>query len=318
MPARPFRAVVSLVMMLGSLAAARGEAVSVPSPNGDVVIAFETGAYRVTRRGKVVIGDSPLGVTFQAGGPLKDLEVAEVRRAQRDETYDIVAGKSAKARDHCNEATIVLRERGDESRRTIEIVLRAYDDGAAFRYRIPQQPALTDFAITSEASSFKLPPEATAWVLPVPNHTSHYEFFYQPKKVRALDHGKLIGLPLMLELPDGPAIAITEANLSNYAGMYLTPGGDGMLRASLSPLPGRGEMKVKATAPHVSPWRVIMIADSPAKLIESNLISNLNDPCAIADTSWIKPGQVAFLWWNGYLVGHNGRRGGVDTATFKH
>ena len=87
---------------------------------------------------------------------------------------------------------------------------------------------------------------------------------------------------------------------------------------ALSPLPSQNDVKVKATAPHNSPWRVIMIADNAAKLIESNLVLNLNPPCAIKDTSWIKPGKVAFLWWNGYLVGDNARRGGVNTATFKH
>jgi alpha-glucosidase len=329
------RFVVLFAPLLGFLAVAsaraaeagKAEPVSVRAPGEQVAVDFRvapTGpVYRVSYRGKTVVDESPLGVTFQAGGALKDLEVTDVRRDSRDETYPLFAGKSATARDHYNEATVVLRERGGGGgARTIEVALRAYDDGAAFRYRFVARPGATEFAITSEDSSFALAPGATAWVLPVPNYTSHYEFHYRRNKMSELKPDQLIGLPLMVELPDGgPAIAITEANLTNYAGMYLKPGAAdarNVLRSALSPLPGQKEVKVKASAPHVSPWRVIMIADTPAKLIESNLVANLNDPCAIDDTSWIKPGKVAFLWWNGYLVGHNGRRGAVDTETFKH
>ena len=324
-------AFAALVIFFAFLPPARGAPASVRSPDGNVLIELDPAAtvtYRVSYGGKPVIASSPLGILFAqaVGGPLKDLQVVSVRGSSRDDIYPVIAGKTATARDHCNEATVVLRERGGGGGggggRTIEIVMRAYDDGAAFRYQFPKQPGLDDFAITSEDSTFNLPPDATAWVLPVPNHTSHYEFLYESKQVRQIEAGKLIGLPLMLELPDGgPAVAITEANLTNYAAMYLTRSeGDaaGTLRASLSPLPGHRLVKVRASTPHASPWRVIMIAPTAAKLIESNLVTNLNDPCAIADTSWIKPGKVAFLWWNGYLVGHNARRGAVDTATFKH
>jgi alpha-glucosidase len=296
------------------------EKTEVVSPNGKIVIEFQNSGgskYVVRYREKILLEPSRLGMTFQDGGPLRDLEVTDVRQDSKDETYPIVAGKSATARDHFNEMTIVLRERA-ERRRQIEVVFRAYDDGAAFRYRIPEQPALKQFAIVSEDSGFAVPRDAKASVLLVPNYTSHYEFFYQSKRVSELEEGKLIGLPMLLELPDdGPAVAITEANLTDYAGMYLASY-DGGLRSMLSPLPDQKDVKVKASAPHVSPWRVIMIGDSPGALIESNLVMNLNEPCAIADTSWIKPGKVAFLWWNGYLVAHNGRRGGVNTATFKH
>ena len=214
---------------------ARGEPIEVRAPAGDIVITLDLAqakardgrlAYRVSYRGKPLLHDSPLGLTLREGGPLGDLEVAGIQRASRDETHPIVAGKAAAARDRFNEAVVVLRERaGGGANRTIEVALRAYDDGVAFRYRFPEQTALAEFAITSEDSGFAPPPGATAWVLPVPNHTSHYEFNYQPKKVSELEPGKLIGLPLLLELPEGgPAVAITEANVTDYAGMYLTAG----------------------------------------------------------------------------------------------
>lgn len=297
------------------------EPVSVTSPDGRVAIELRVGAggptYQVSHRGRAVLGESPLGITFLDGGRLTGLDVTGVRRDRRDQTYRVVAGKSATARDHFNEATVTLRERAS-ARRAIEIALRAYDDGVAFRYRFLAPAGTKAFAITSEDSGFALPPEATAWVLPLPGHHSHYEFAYRPTKVRAIERGTLIGLPLLLALPDGgPSVAITEANLASYPAMVLAAAA-GALRTDLAPSAGQPDVKVKASAPHVSPWRVVLIGDSPGALIESNLVSNLSEPSAIADPSWIKPGKVAFVWWNGYLVGDNGRRGAVDTATFKH
>ncbi|HEX8521143.1 MAG TPA: glycoside hydrolase family 97 protein [Tepidisphaeraceae bacterium] len=327
----PLIAVLALIHLAPEAKADNGE-IQAASPSGDVAIQLrlnqnksdpDKGAlYRITYRGSVVIDNSPLNITFKGAGPLHDLELLDVRRDSQDQTYPIVAGKTSTARDHFNEVTARLRERGGG--RTVEIILRAYDDGAAFRYRLPEQPGMKHVEIASEDSTFSLPAAAKGWILPIPDHTSHYEFYYQPKSLEQVETGKLIGLPLLVEFPEGgPAVAITEANLTDYAGMYLTRSnstnaGRVLLRSDLSPHPKYKDVKVVGDAPRQTPWRVIMIAPSAAKLLESNLVYNLNDPCAIADTSWIKPGKVAFLWWNGYLVDHNGRRGGVDTATFKH
>jgi alpha-glucosidase len=310
-------------------AAAAAAPVDVRSPDGQVMISLrlrEGGqpVYRVTYRGKVVVDDSPLGLTFAArdGGSFhRDLTIAGVEHTQADETYPVIAGKTATARDHYNQATVNLaRSSGSQRATPVQVVLRAYDDGAAFRYQFPGQDA-EPLTIASEDTTFNLPADAKAWVLPVPNFTSHYEYLYDPKKVAEIGAGKLIGLPLLLECAEGgPAIAITEANLTDYAGMYLerADAGTTTLRSRLSPRPDKPGIAVELTKRRVSPWRVILLAESAGKLIESNLVSNLNDPCAIADTSWIKPGKVAFLWWNGYLIGHNGVRGAVDTNTFNH
>jgi alpha-glucosidase len=303
--------------------------VEVRSPDGRVVIGLRLGAggrpmYRVTYKGNVVIDDSPLGLTFVAehGGRFDSaLAVAGVERAGGDETYPVIAGKSAMARNQYSQATVSLA-RGSEPGRgaPVQVVLRAYDEGAAFRYQFPSKNA-EPLAIVSEETTFNLPADAKAWVLHVPNFTSHYEYLYEPKKVAEIKAAKLICLPLLLECAGGgPAVAITEANLTDYAGMYLerSDAGRTALRSRLSPRPDKPGVAVDVTKRRASPWRVVMVADSAGKLIESNLVLNVSDPCAIADTSWIKPGKVAFLWWNGYLVGHNGVRGGVDTETFNH
>ncbi len=107
--------------------------------------------------------------------------------------------------------------------------------------------------------------------------------------------------PALFEFTDDVYVAITEAALVDYAGMYLVKH-EGALRSQLSPLPGQTSIKVKAVMPHKSPWRVIMISNRIGALIESNILTSLNEPCKIKDVSWLKPGKTTFPWWNGNVV----------------
>src|SRR6185503_6431422 len=102
--------------------------------------------------------------------------------------------------------------------------------------------------------------------------------------------------------------------------LYLAaaPDAPGTLVSRLSPLPGRGPLKVEASLPHASPWRVMLIAPDPGRLIESTLVLRLNPPSALPDPSWILPGKTTFPWWNGYEVGDAGFQGGLNTRTVKH
>jgi alpha-glucosidase len=132
--------------------------------------------------------------------------------------------------------------------------------------------------------------------------------------------GSLVALPLLMELPGVAWAAITEADIENYAGMYLQHSGRDarVLTAKLSPSVDHAGLAVLANAPMNSPWRVIMIADQPGRLIESNIVINLNPPSAIADTSWIKPGKTSWDWWSGsYAEGVNFKPG-MNTATMEH
>lgn len=108
-------------------------------------------------------------------------------------------------------------------------------------------------------------------------------------------------MPTLFEFPDNIYVAITEAALVDYAGMYLVKENDA-LRSMLSPLPKQNQIKVKGSLPHRSPWRVLMIGDRVGVLIESNILTDLNEPCKIKDLSWIKPGKTTFPWWNGNVL----------------
>ena len=108
-------------------------------------------------------------------------------------------------------------------------------------------------------------------------------------------------MPALFEFAGPVYVAITEAALLDYAGMYLAKEKN-ILESRLSPLPGQNDIKVKANLPHHSPWRVLLISDRIGALIESNILTSLNDPCKIKDLSWIKPGKTTFPWWNGNVV----------------
>ena len=109
-------------------------------------------------------------------------------------------------------------------------------------------------------------------------------------------------MPVLFEFPKGQYMAITESCVCLIMrGMYLMKH-NGVLESRLSPLPDQPGIKVKATLPHNSPWRVMMISDRPGAFIESNILTNLNEPCKIKDVSWLKPGKTTFPWWNGNAI----------------
>ncbi|MBA3714486.1 MAG: glycoside hydrolase family 97 protein [Pyrinomonadaceae bacterium] len=276
--------------------------------------------YSVFYQGKPLVHQASMGIDLAPAGPLdSNFKVVRVARAQRDQTYAINPGKTSTARDRYREAVISLEEQS-EPRRRLDLIFRAYNDGAAFRYRFPQQPALRELVISSEHSTFSFVGDPKAYTLPVTSFKTPYEFHYKLLPLKSVSPDSLVGLPLLLEYPDKIWVAITEADLTDYAGMYLSgmAGHPGILTSRLAPRPDDPQITVKASLPHVSPWRVLMIADDPGRLIESNIVTNLNPPSAIRDTSWIKLGKTTFPWWNGYEIKNTGFTGGQNTQTHKH
>jgi alpha-glucosidase len=127
----------------------------------------------------------------------------------------------------------------------------------------------------------------------------------------------LIDIPTLFEFSEKTYMAITEANLRDYAGMYLKKH-DGVLASQLSPLLGQTDVKVKATLPHSSPWRVMLISDRIGALLESNILTSLNEPNKIKDPSWIKPGKTTFHWWNGDITPDTTFAPGINFETNKY
>lgn len=304
--------------------AALGSDLEVVSPNGTikVVVSLREGGvrYSVLYRSKTIIEDSFLSLELRPGGQWgTNLVATGTKRKAIDKTYDLVVGKSKSARNHCNQLLIRLQETVGQKRR-VDLTFRGYDEGVAFRYEFPRQEAFTDFAVLAEHTQFHFPDNHKCWALQLGSFTTSYEKEFAPISLADIQATTIVGLPLTMAIKNGPTVAITEANLNDYAGMYVT-GVDGQtttLAARLSPLPAEKDVCVKATTPHVSPWRVIMIGDTPGKLIESNIILNLSEPLALDDTSWIRAGKCAWDWWSGQVVDDPAIKSGMNNATIKH
>ncbi len=316
-----------LFALLGVLPLPAVEPISVSSPDGRVKIeltlrrAGEADAvphYRVLFGGTEVVGFSRLGVLLgdntALGGPCA---VEGVETQSRRTSYTQFPGKRREVVDHCDEAVVRLRETTGPGRKW-EVVLRAYDDGAAFRYRFPAAEGWDKLVLAGERTEFDLSSALRAVAEPLNGFTTSFEKLYQTKPVGELPKDWLLGLPLLLEYPGGVWAALTEANVTDYAGMYLARSGDRSLAARLSPLPKEPKVAVRAALPHASPWRAVLVGDRVGRLVESDLVLNLSDPCALKDISWIKPGKTTFPWWNGYYEENVSFKPGLNTATMKH
>ena len=298
----------------------------VASPNGQIVFVLSNGGlgvgpaslrYSVDFRGKRLLDEGELGLDLQgqpALGP--GMHYVSSKPGSTDETYTIPVGKTKEVRDHYN--SLVADFEG-ESGSKLSIEVRAFDDGVAFRYIVPEQPSFKSVHITSERTQFRYSKDATLYPLVVSGFQSSYEDDYQMRTVGSLHRDWLVALPLLAEVPGTGWVAITEADIDNYAGMYLRSDKPLFsLKAELSPKVDGAGVAVDATAPFQSPWRVLMIGDVPGRLIESNIVLNLNPPSKIADTSWIQAGKSAWDWWSGDWATGVNFTPGMNTATLKH
>jgi alpha-glucosidase len=275
--------------------------------------------YRVSFRGNPIVGESNLGLEFDGQPPLgPGLRLVATRTDRGDETYTVPAGKSNPIHDAYNGVLVELREPAG-ARRRLNVEVRVYDDGVGFRYVLPAQEGLGAVRITRERTDFRMAKDATTYPLVLKNFRTSYEDEYQRRQLSGLQNDWLVALPLLAELPGAGWVALAEAHIENYPGMYLRHGADPMtLRAVLSPRVDDPKVAVIGTAPISSPWRVLMIGDQPGRLIESNILLNLNPPCRIADTSWIKPGKTSWDWWSGSHAEGVSFQTGMNTETMKH
>ncbi len=266
-----------------------------PDENVTIDVHLAPFSYSVTFNDQPVIVDAPLGLDLKDQPPLEPVRLASRLEHAFDTTTTPVWGKSSPIRNHFNEMTLSFQTKSGS---TFGLILRAYDDGAAFRYTLPAQSGAQDFVVTRERTGFYFPGDPTVWATSYAAFHHSTEQHYPRQHLSDLSSSTIVGLPLLAQLKPDLYAAIAEADLTDWAGLSLTPTNSGLV-ANLSPrLDGNG--LVAGTLPHDSPWRVIMLGTTPGSLIESSLIENLNPPSAIADTSWIQPGMMAWdHWWSG-------------------
>jgi len=272
--------------------------------------------YSVSFKGKTLVDYSSLGLNFDNGNFSNNLKLNKPVYRDTTEDYELVVGKTKKVRSHYKEVSIPLEEITAPFRK-INIVVRIFDDGLAFRYDIPKQKNWSAYTMLDENTTFKITGDPKVHTLFLPNYTTSHEGWYSNLLLSAIKEDRLMDMPTLFEFSNNTFLAITEAALLDYAGMYLAKQ-DGMLTSKLSPLPRQKDVKVNAVLPHHSPWRVLMISDRIGALIESNILTDLNEPSKIKDVSWIKPGKTTFPWWNGNVVPDTLNRPGNNFVTNKY
>jgi alpha-glucosidase len=318
------RAVLLLAVSLtvcGPGGFAESAPVTLASPDQRLIIQFATVAgkdtgktdgklvYSITFSGKPLLDQSALALEIEGQPTLgSSVHITESKFGKGSDDYSLIAGKVSNVHDGYNSVQLCAEESG-EPRRKVEIEARAYNDGIAFRYLLPEQDGIKDLRLKQEDTEFRISTDATAWALALPNYRSSYESEYVKLPITAFSNqggvssNFLIGLPLLMHSPGTAWMTLTEADLEGGSGMYITnPSGNWAghyFVSKLSPRLDNPALALTASLPHHSAWRVLLVADQPGRLMESNVISDLNTPNRVRDTSWIHPGKASWNWWAG-------------------
>ena len=291
------------------------------SPDGNVVLTFSlkadgTPSYKVTYKNKAVINESTLGFTLKKAKPLtQNFKVVDTKKSTFKETWKPVWGEESEILNHYNELLVQLQQ--EKTHRKMNIRFRVYNEGVGFRYEFPSQKELTYFVIEEELSQFAMTGDHTAWWIPGDYDTQEYDYTESKlSEIRGLMKEAVtenvsqfafsptgVQTSLMMKTKDGLYINLHEAALVDYSLMNLNLDDKTFTFQSWLTPDAQGA-KGYLQAPCHSPWRTIMVSDDARKILASRLILNLNEPCAIADTSWIKPVKYVGVWWE-MITGKN-------------
>ena len=292
-----------------------GEVETAFSPDGKIRLSFslsEDGRPQYS----VDCGELPAvltsGMGFELMGNSADLkshldrefEIAGTSRGESDETWNPVWGEETSIRNHYNELLVNLKQR--QTGREMDIRFRVYDDGVGFRYEFPQQKSLVYFVVKEERTQFAMPGDVTAWWIPADHYTQEYDYtccrLSEIREVNSKRMNKNMFSPtgvqtsLQLTTDQGLYMNIHEAALVDYACMHLNLDDKNFVFESFLNPDATGA-KGYLQAPMHTPWRTIIVSDDARDILASRMTLNLNDPCKIEDTSWIRPIKYVGVWW---------------------
>ena len=291
------------------------QAQQLQSPDKQLVMTFSllsdgTPSYTLSYKGKEVIKPSTLG--FELKNDKKslrnDFAIADTKTATFDESWKPVWGEVASIRNHYNELAVTLNQK--ETQRKMVIRFRLFNEGLGFRYEFPLQKNLSYFVIKEEKTQFAMTGDHTAFWIPGDYDTQEYDYttsklseirgFSEKAKTANLSQTTFsptgVQTSLLMKTKEGLYINLHEAALINYSCMHLNLDDKNMIFESWL-TPDQFGDKGLMQAPHNTPWRTIIVSDDARNILASKMTLNLNDPCKIEDTSWIKPMKYVGVWW---------------------
>ena len=338
-----FQKCISLFIAVMTVFAAQAKNYEVASPSGDlraVVSVTNSGTTLSVFAGETeVLAPSPISITIKENNESRtkvlwgmNSKQPKVRRSFVDEMIPAPVYKRFQVKDRYNQMVLTSGKQG--------LVVRAYDDGIAYRLTYKSN---IPYTVYNEQADFTFPADYPMYASYVKRgddgdfesqYINSFENTYEHESITKFKSSRLLFLPVLVELPHGMKVCITEADLDNYPGMYLVGGGDTPVLAShFAPVPkttvqgGHNMLQkfVTSREEYIArdanaqlPWRVIAVAGNDAELAASDIVFRLGKPLRIADTSWIKPGKVAWDWWNAWNLYGVDFRAGINNETYKY
>lgn len=311
-----------LSLALSLFATGSAWAQTLKSPDGNLVLDFhlsgtETPVYSLDYKGKPIIKESKMGFVLYPDYQFnQDFEIVDTKFAESDTTWETVWGQNKEIRDNHKEMFVALRQK--KTGWLLNIRFRLFDDGLGFRYEFPVQKELRHFIIMQENTEFSLAGDHKAFWIPADYDSNEYPVttsrlsevaglkdavLKEPLAAQAPPKELAVQTPLMMKTDEGLYVNIHEAALVDYPAMCLNLD-DKTFRMSAHLTPDRNGFRGFIQTGTTSPWRTVVVSDDARDILASNLILNLNEPCKIEDTSWIKPTKYVGVWWE-YFIGTN-------------
>ena len=303
--------IVSIVALASILTA---QAERIESPSGNVCVDFELTSsgepvYSMKYNDKEIIKPSKLGYELKGNSNLREgFKLINTSTSSFDETWEPVWGEVKEIRNNYNELLAELEQ--TSTGRKMNIRFRVYDDGMGLRYEFPQQKNLVYFTVKEEHTQFAMTGDHIAWWIPGDYDTQEYDYTESRLSEISKYHDNAVSsnasqtlfsptgvqTALQMKTDDGIYINIHEAALVDYSCMHLNLDEKNLVFESWLTPDAEG-YKGRLQTPCHSPWRTVLVSDDARKILASHLILNLNEPCKIEDTSWIKPVKYMGVWW---------------------
>jgi alpha-glucosidase len=313
-------AVCSLAFTLsaGEASAAARAGTCVDSPQAVLTVCVAADArgpyYEAYRGDRQIITHAKLGLVLDGFGNQPAIRVSNARRGAADQTWEQPWGEQRLIRDRHAELKVTLSGADSGATEPFDVTVRVFDDGFGFRYEFNQIAAARDVAVIDELTEFRLAGDFDAWWYPA-RHADRDEYLYHRGPLFEVN---LAETPLTLQSP-GLYLSIHEAALVDYASMNLRRTAERTLKADL--MPWSDGVLVRKHGPFVTPWRTVLVGDSPMALANSHIELNLNEPNRLTDTSWIHIGKYVGIWWEMHLnrsTWASGEKHGANNANVKH